>query len=109
MDEDIIKIAQGIMRAYPSMSPEQALQEASKMSQGAMSEGFTGGQARQAGMLGNKAQQQFNARQGPALGSVAGDVPQVSTGLLGPQGMQPRQQQQICPTCQGTGKVSFKF
>lgn len=34
------------------------------------------------------------APQGPAFGSVAGDNPQVSAGVLTPQGIQPRQQQQ---------------
>ena len=113
MNPEIIELAKQIMQQNPGVSPEEAIKEATRMSQGAQSEGFVGGQAREAGRLGNMAQQQYAATQGgPALGQVPGDVPQVSQpGLLGrnqptPQGqaphpgIQPQQrQQQQHPMC----------
>jgi hypothetical protein len=95
MNPELIKIAQQLMQQNPGMTPEQALREAGRMSQGAQSEDFTGGQAREAGRLGHMAQQQYAATQGgPAMGQVPGDIPQVMPGLLGgnqptPQGQAP--------------------
>ena len=95
MNPELIKIAQQLMQQNPGMTPEQALQAAQQMSQGEQSEGFVGGQAREAGRLGSMAQQQYAATQGgPAMGQVPGDRPQVMPGLLGggqptPQGQAP--------------------
>jgi hypothetical protein len=104
MNPELIKIAQQLMQQNPGMTPEQALREAQRMSQGAQSEDFTGGQAREAGRLGHMAQQQYAATQGgPAMGQVPGDRPQVMPGLLGgnqptPQGQAPHPGIQRPPT-----------
>ena len=113
MDPRLIELAQQLMQQKPGMTPEQALREAEqitqRMSEGARSEEFVGGQAREAGRLGHMAQQQYAATQGgPAMGQVPGDRPQVMPGLLGgnqptPQGqaphpgIQPQQQPQKPP------------
>jgi hypothetical protein len=75
------------------MTPEQALRQAEAMSQGAQSEEFVGGQAREAGRLGHMAQQQYEARQ----------AQQQQPGLLGgnqplPQGQAPHPGIQRPPT-----------
>ena len=90
MNPELIKIAQQLMQQNPGMTPEQALREA--------------------GRMGQMAQQQYAATQGgPAMGQVPGDRPQVMPGLLGgnqptPQGQAPHpgiqpQQQQSHPMC----------
>jgi hypothetical protein len=92
MNPELIKIAQQLMQQNPGMTPEQALREAGRMSQGAQSEDFVGGQAREAGRLGHMAQQQYEARQ-----------QQQQPGLLGgnqplPQGQAPHPGIQRPPT-----------
>ena len=82
MNPELIKIAQQLMQQNPGMTPEQALREAGRMSEGARSEEFVGGQAREAGRMGHMAQQQYEARQAQQ---------QQQPGLLG--GNQPQQQQ----------------
>ena len=95
MNPELIKIAQQLMQQNPGMTPEQALREAGRMSQGAQSEEFVGGQAREAGRMGQMAQQQHMARQ-------AQQQPQ-QPGLLGgnqplPQGQAPHPGIQRPPT-----------
>ena len=75
MNPELIKIAQQLMQQNPGITPEQAIKEATRMSQGEQSEGFVGGQAREAGRLGNMAQQQYQQRQQ--------QQPQGQPGLLG--------------------------
>ena len=92
MNPELIKIAQQLMQQNPGMTPEQALQEAQRMSEGARSEEFVGGQDREAGRLGHMAQQQYEARQA-----------QQQPGLLGgnqplPQGQAPHPGIQRPPT-----------
>ena len=96
MNPELIKIAQQLMQQKPGMTPEQALREAEqitqRMSEGARSEEFVGGQDREAGRLGHMAQQQYEARQA-----------QQQPGLLGgnqplPQGQAPHPGIQRPPT-----------
>ena len=94
MNPELIKIAQQLMQQNPGMTPEQALRQAESMSQGAQSEEFVGGQAREAGRLGHMAQQQYEARQAQQ---------QQQPGLLGgnqplPQGQAPHPGIQRPPT-----------
>ena len=93
MNPELIKIAQQLMQQNPGMTPEQALQEAQRMSEGARSEEFVGGQAREAGRMGHMAQQQYEASQ----------AQQQQPGLLGgnqplPQGQAPHPGIQRPPT-----------
>ena len=90
MNPELIKIAQQLMQQNPGMTPEQALQAAQQMSEGERSEGFVGGQAREAGRMGQVAQQQQQQRQQQR----PPQRPQVQPGLLGggqptPQGQAP--------------------
>jgi hypothetical protein len=92
MNPELIKIAQQLMQQNPGMTPEQALREAQRMSEGERSEDFVGGQAREAGRMGQMAQQQYEARQ-----------QQQQPGLLGgnqplPQGQAPHPGIQRPPT-----------
>jgi hypothetical protein len=104
MNPELIKIAQQLMQQNPGMTPEQALREAGRMSQGAQSEDFVGGQAREAGRLGHMAQQQYAATQGgPAMGQVPGDIPQVMPGL---QSLVVSKVQMVCVTTHSTTKRS---
>ena len=109
MNPEIIELAKQIMQQNPGVSPEEAIKEATRMSQGEQSEGFTGGQAREAGRMGQMAQQQYQQRQQQQQRPP--QRPQVQPGLLGggqptPQGqaphpgIQPQQrQQQQHPMC----------
>jgi|SaaInlStandDraft_7_1057024.scaffolds.fasta_scaffold04028_3 hypothetical protein len=87
MDQELIKLAQQIMQQNPGMTPQQALQEAKRMSAGERSEDFTGGQAREAGRLGHMAQQQYAAKQ-------AQQQQQRQLGLLGGNQQMPQRQSQ---------------
>ena len=94
MNPEIIELAKQLMQQNPGVSPEEAIKEATRMSQGEQSEGFTGGQAREAGRMGQMAQQQYQQRQQQQPQQRPPQRPQVQPGLLGggqptPQGQAP--------------------
>ena len=92
MTEEERKAAMRLMQMNPQLTPEQALAAVRRMPEGErVVEGTRGVEPMQ---------------QGPAIGTVAGDRPQVTTGLLGQGGMQPQQQQQRQPGGMSAGQCS---
>ncbi len=77
LTEEQLRMVAQIMNQNPGISEQQAIQAVMGMPPGAMTGEGTQG-----------------VPQGPALGQVPGDVPQVNPGLMGPQGIQPRPQPQ---------------
>jgi len=81
LTEEQKRMAQQLMQMNPGMSPEEAINAVRSMPPGAMTGEGTRGIT--------------PPQQGPAMGQVPGDVPQVSPGLLGPGGnVGPRPQPQ---------------
>jgi hypothetical protein len=88
LTEEQLRMVAQIMNQNPGISEQQAIQAVMGMPPGAMTGEGTQG-----------------VPQGPALGQVPGDVPQVNPGLMTPQGIQPRPQApQSHPMC-GPGTV----
>ena len=83
LTEEQLRMVAQIMNQNPGISEQQAIQAVMGMPPGAMTGEGTQG-----------------VPQGPALGQVPGDVPQVNPGLMTPQGIQPRPQApQSHPMC----------
>lgn len=88
LTQEQIQMIAKLMNQNPGLSEQDALQAVLGMPPGAfVNEGANG-------RMDAPLRSRSMAPQGPAFGSVAGDNPQVGTGVLTPQGMQPRPQPQ---------------
>ena len=92
-NEQIAMVAQ-LMSMNPGLSEADAIAAVKRMSGGELGmEGTTGVTPPTAG---------------PTMGTMPGDVPQVTPGLMNPQGeITPRPEESICPTCGQHVRLKF--